>query len=302
LELKWLTDYLALVEHRSFSKAATARFVTQPAFSRRIRSLEAWLGVSLVERNQYPLVFTAAGESFIDRAKAISDSMLLCKEQLRSMHAEHNEITFSSQQALAAAFFPLWIDQYQAVTNDTMLSMNTVDLHEAVETFLGGSSDFLLCYNCDNIFKKLQADEVKGINIGTDQLIPVTKVDKQGNALFSCTANKPLTLLSHTAESFFGKLLAIHCFDKLPADIPIHKKYQSSLSQALKALVLSGKGIAYLPKSLITNELANKQLSIVTHLLEPIPLTITLYRLENSQSSQANKLWQAVLADSELPK
>jgi len=40
----------------------------------------------------------------------------------------------------------------------------------------------------------------------------------------------------------------------------------------------------------------------VTHLLEPIPLTITLYRLENSQSSQANKLWQAVLADSELPK
>jgi len=302
LELKWLTDYLALVEHRSFSKAATARFVTQPAFSRRIRSLEAWLGVSLVERNQYPLVFTAAGESFIDRAKAISDSMLLCKEQLRSMQAEHNEITFSSQQALAAAFFPLWIDQYQAVTNDTMLSMNTVDLHEAVETFLGGSSDFLLCYNCDNIFKKLQADEVKGINIGTDQLIPVTKVDKQGNALFSCTANKPLTLLSHTAESFFGKLLAIHCFDKLPADIPIHKKYQSSLSQALKALVLSGKGIAYLPKSLITNELANKQLSIVTHLLEPIPLTITLYRLENSQSSQANKLWQAVLADSELPK
>ncbi|MCT7654667.1 LysR family transcriptional regulator [Oceanimonas sp. NS1] len=44
MELKWLKDFVALNEHGSFSKAAEARFVTQPAFSRRIRSLENWLG------------------------------------------------------------------------------------------------------------------------------------------------------------------------------------------------------------------------------------------------------------------
>ncbi|WP_315980356.1 LysR family transcriptional regulator [Aliamphritea spongicola] len=44
MELKWLIDFTALVEHGSFSKAAESRFVTQPAFSRRIRSLENWLG------------------------------------------------------------------------------------------------------------------------------------------------------------------------------------------------------------------------------------------------------------------
>jgi len=81
LELKWLKDYLALVEQGSFSKAATTRFVTQPAFSRRIRSLEAWLSVSLVERNQYPLVLTPAGEVFVERAKSLCDSILLCREQ-----------------------------------------------------------------------------------------------------------------------------------------------------------------------------------------------------------------------------
>ncbi|MFT5706754.1 MAG: DNA-binding transcriptional LysR family regulator, partial [Oceanospirillaceae bacterium] len=64
MELKWLKDYIALVEQGSFSKAAATRFVTQPAFSRRIRSLEAWMGTSLVERNQYPLVLTPAGDAF----------------------------------------------------------------------------------------------------------------------------------------------------------------------------------------------------------------------------------------------
>ena len=40
MELKWLEDFVALAENGSFSKAAKARYVTQPAFSRRIRALE----------------------------------------------------------------------------------------------------------------------------------------------------------------------------------------------------------------------------------------------------------------------
>ncbi|WP_308723805.1 LysR family transcriptional regulator, partial [Metapseudomonas otitidis] len=47
LETKWLEDFVALANTRSFSQAAERRFVTQPAFSRRIRSLEAALGLTL---------------------------------------------------------------------------------------------------------------------------------------------------------------------------------------------------------------------------------------------------------------
>ncbi|MGH8376765.1 MAG: LysR family transcriptional regulator, partial [Pseudomonas sp.] len=46
LESKWLEDFSALAATRSFSQAAERRFVTQPAFSRRIRSLEAALGLT----------------------------------------------------------------------------------------------------------------------------------------------------------------------------------------------------------------------------------------------------------------
>lgn len=44
LELTWLEDCLALKETLNFSKASASRYVTQPAFSRRIQSLEEWVG------------------------------------------------------------------------------------------------------------------------------------------------------------------------------------------------------------------------------------------------------------------
>ena len=37
MDLDWLKDFLALAEQKNFSRAADARNVSQPAFSRRIR-------------------------------------------------------------------------------------------------------------------------------------------------------------------------------------------------------------------------------------------------------------------------
>ena len=50
MELKWLEDFVSLAETLNFSRSADERSVTQPAFSRRIRSLETWLGADLDDR------------------------------------------------------------------------------------------------------------------------------------------------------------------------------------------------------------------------------------------------------------
>ena len=50
MDLDWLKDFLALAELKSFSRAADARNVTQPAFSRRVRALEEWVGTRLFSR------------------------------------------------------------------------------------------------------------------------------------------------------------------------------------------------------------------------------------------------------------
>jgi DNA-binding transcriptional LysR family regulator len=66
METKWLEDFVSLAETRSFSRSAQLRHVTQPAFSRRIQSLEAWAGTDLVDRSSYPTRLTPAGETLHD--------------------------------------------------------------------------------------------------------------------------------------------------------------------------------------------------------------------------------------------
>jgi DNA-binding transcriptional LysR family regulator len=69
MNLSWLEDFLALAATGHFSRAAEERHMTQPAFSRRIRALEDWLGADLFDRSSQPAQLTAVGEWFKDIAR-----------------------------------------------------------------------------------------------------------------------------------------------------------------------------------------------------------------------------------------
>ena len=64
MQLKWLEDFIALAQERSFTRAAEIRHVTHPAFGRRIQALEAWAGTALVERSGGPVKLPPAGQAF----------------------------------------------------------------------------------------------------------------------------------------------------------------------------------------------------------------------------------------------
>ena len=44
MDINWLIDFVCLGRTLNFSRAAEERNVTQSAFSRRIKSLESWVG------------------------------------------------------------------------------------------------------------------------------------------------------------------------------------------------------------------------------------------------------------------
>ncbi|MEZ9460244.1 LysR family transcriptional regulator [Vibrio splendidus] len=55
LDTRWLEDFLVLAEVRNFSKAAKLRHITQPAFGRRIKSLERAVDQELIDRSSNPI-------------------------------------------------------------------------------------------------------------------------------------------------------------------------------------------------------------------------------------------------------
>ena len=87
MDIKFLEDFLQLAESGNFSKAAAERNVTQPAFSRRIKSLEIAVGVPLIDRSNYPTSLTPAGEAFRDAATDIVQSFYLAVEAARAENA-----------------------------------------------------------------------------------------------------------------------------------------------------------------------------------------------------------------------
>ena len=110
MELKWLEDFLSLAETGSFSRSAEQRHVSQPAFSRRIRALEAWLGAPLVDRNAYPTQLTAAGEAFKGPAADLISRLHSARALARGLQpVAGGVLAFAVPHTLAFAFFPAFV-------------------------------------------------------------------------------------------------------------------------------------------------------------------------------------------------
>ncbi|HHH2840600.1 TPA: LysR family transcriptional regulator, partial [Escherichia coli] len=71
IETKWLYDFLTLEACRHFSQAAKERNLSQPAFSRRIKALEAAIGVVLFDRTTTPLQLTEEGKLFHSQTRSL---------------------------------------------------------------------------------------------------------------------------------------------------------------------------------------------------------------------------------------
>lgn len=82
-ELTWLEDCVALADALNFSKAASLRYVTQPAFSRRIQSLEEWVGTPLFIRNRRSVQLTEAGRLFCKQAPDLLRELYALRDEAR---------------------------------------------------------------------------------------------------------------------------------------------------------------------------------------------------------------------------
>ena len=71
ITLNQLANALALQEHCNFRRAAVARNLSQPAFSRSIKNLESSLGVILFDRQASGIKPTIYGEALLKRAKRV---------------------------------------------------------------------------------------------------------------------------------------------------------------------------------------------------------------------------------------
>jgi len=296
LDLSWLDDFIALAEHRNFSRAAEARHVTQPAFSRRIQSLEAWVGTPLVRRSPQAVSLNAAGVYLLSRAADITrDLQQMRRGTLKVAGREQAALTIAATHALSFTFFPTWVRASAPL--EALGTLNLVsDTMAACERILrAGDADFLLCHHHPDLAEAFDPERFAGIVVGRDHLVPVSAVDAKGAALFDLPqpSEAPVRHLAYSASSGLGRILErMGCAPGKA--LPLDTVFTSPLAAALQTMARQGHGIAWLPRSLAQDDIAAGRLACVGAERFAIPVEIRLFRARAAKSSLAEAFWQSV--------
>jgi len=298
MELIWLEDFLALAEIGNFSRAAEARNVTQPAFSRRIRALEAHLDTALFARASTGVTLTPAGLALRPGAEEIVRRV---REVVRDVRRFGNEedatLLFAATHALSFTFFPTWIRGLERAGPVGSLRLISDSLEKCEAMMLQGDVQFLLCHHHAEAPARFPPDRFEARVVGADRLEPFSAPGPEGEPLWSLDhAAEEVPHLAYSSESGLGRILSATVLRQGSAE-RLKTVVTSHLAAALKSLALDGRGLAWLPRAIVEEDLAAGRLVPAQGGDDwSVEVDILLLRPLTHQSLPAEKFWSLMTA------
>ena len=300
METKWLEDFVSLAETRSFSRSATLRHVTQPAFSRRIQALEAWAGADLVDRSSYPTRLTPAGLTLYSQALEMLQGLQSTRATLRGhTSAGQDVIEFAVPHTLAFTFFPAWVSSLREKFGPIKSRLIALNVHDAVLRLVEGSCDLLIAYHHASQPFQLDPNRYEMVTLGGEVLAPFVKPDATGEPLYRLPGRpgQPLPYLGYAPGAYLGRVVDL-ILKQSGTAIHLDRVYETDMAEGLKAMALEGHGIAFLPFSAVKKEVrAKKLVSAVASADTPLDMAmdIRVYRERPAPNtavkSSAQALW-----------
>jgi DNA-binding transcriptional LysR family regulator len=292
MNLEWLEDFISLTKERNFSRAAQRRNVTQPAFGRRISSLEEWVGTPLFNRSPQGAQVTPAGEIFTAMAESLVRDLYRAKTQaLEAAGRAEATLPLAATHALSFTFFPEWIRKH--APHETLNLMS--DSMEACEQMmLRGDASFLLHHSHASAQSALNPRQFRSVRVGQDVLIPVCRPDSSGRPLWDL-GNGEMEIsfphLAYSSASGLGRILKADWMQKglrfRPAIV-----MTSRLAAALLTMARDGQGVAWLPRSLARDDVAAGRLIEAAGPECTTTVDITLTRPAARLNASSERFWR----------
>jgi LysR family transcriptional regulator, hypochlorite-specific transcription factor HypT len=303
MDLIWLEDFLAVAEDGGFSRAAERRHVTQPALSRRIRSLEDWLGTALFARSTHTVVLTPAGETFRRVAQDVLRRMSVGREEaLEAARLKAETICFASTHALSQTFFPDWIRHAEGTSADAAIQLVSTNLAGCEKLLLDAEVQFILAHYHPSTTSRLDKDRFQHIELEKDVLIPISAPDPNAPAVdrgqpapryaLPGSANASLAYLTYHPGSGIGRIVASFLAgqDETCWFVPSF----SAPVMLLIDMAREGRGVTWAPQSLVQNDLDSGRLVRAGDARWNIEIGICLFRSRARMTNAAETFWSAV--------
>ncbi|MDP5218495.1 LysR substrate-binding domain-containing protein [Ruegeria sp. 2205SS24-7] len=294
MEVDWLEDYLALATVGVFSQAAQARNISQPAFTRRIKNLEHWVGTPLFDRSVHPVTLTMAGRAFRATASETIKMLRFAREDLLQ-HAANDQavLRLSALHTLSVSFVPSWLKRLSNVNTPLQTAFTVGSYADCVEVLRTGSVDFMLSYEHPSMEVWANDGWFPSVRLAEDRLIAVSCPDTHGRPMFHFERPGKVPWLAYSSDSFLGRLnQSIVSKSGLSDSLTVTS--ENSFSEAQKAACIEGLGIAWLPEMSIKAQLSDGLLVPVGDSCIEHQMSVRLFRNMGKSRPAVEHFWALV--------
>lgn len=285
MDINWWRDLIAIDTHGSFSKAATARSVSLSALSRRIQMLEAWAEHALVDRGSHPVRLTAAGQELLTVAQAVTTEIDRVRMRLRHADERGAPIRFLAPNSVSVSLMPRLLTSLQRELGPLQVNLMHGNFREVMQRFLRGEAEFALYYVCSAFVPRERFSHAVSAMVAHDALLPVAKNAKA--ARDSKSGSWRVVVLDD--DSYLGQVAR---------SVMLHHSLDYSISVtgsqilAVRQLAIEGAGMAWLPASLVAEDLAAHRLVRVLTRVPAVQTEIYVVRQPTALSPAHEPVWE----------
>lgn len=286
MDTRLFDDVLALLDEGNLSRAARRRNLTQPAFSRRIRSFEDWVGIPLLDRTANRVEVHSALASNAADIRATIQRIEALRARLRDGRTASGRLVLATQHALAVSVVPHALATAHRAEPGLVTRLRTMNREACLSFFVRGDADLLMIYEARG-FPPLPFDASIGRRTWMrDALVPVCGGDLRHQLGSDGLPRTPFPLIRYPADSHFGRLVER---DDSPDSGPDtgHPVVETAFSVAALCLAEAGLGVAWVPHSLCVRQIAAGDLVSLGGAWGQIPLDVSLFfRVQNAAAAQ----------------
>ncbi len=304
MDVLWFRDLANLARTGNFSQAAKLGNVSQPAFSRRIKAIENWVGATLVDRTKHPVSLTDAGRQMLEAGEQALARIENERSQIREAQSfpDRYVVKFGAQHSIGWRFFPAWLQAFENSFGPIISRLRADDLPNCLKDLTDGEVDFAIAYASRYVRNVAPGREFDSIVIGHDTLIPVCKCASSGQPLFDLgDPDGPATPYLR-----FGDNAPINdhiepLLTERGLSSRLKTAYENSMAGALRIRAREGTGVAWLPKSLVAPDIEAGLMIPAGGAALQINLDIRLHRNSQHSNGLTRKIWSFLSVRQSVP-
>lgn len=249
MDVQQLRAFREVARRRSFSGAAKELFLSQPAVSRQISSLETEIGMPLFVRMGNHIVLTDPGRKLLVYAEEVLQTLEQATRTLQNLQDLHQGmVTVAADNYLSKYFLPQFAGEFHRRYRELQLKILTYPQNELSGVLADGQAD--LAYFCGEPGEDVLLTQEQ---IYRERFFFVTSGSLGADMAANIKANSPFiypNCMPYSKEKFLGVLPPDINREELPLTI-------ESL-EGIKTALLSGTGCSILPEELIRIEIQTR--------------------------------------------